>query len=222
MSKVKRPRRSDGRTRVAKHYTYCVDHDTGFAPHASGPQCTLCGCNRTVEGHAEPGSWIVGIGGANTHKPGELIYAMKVESTPTLAVLLRQSRDAPYVRDLQQRVRDPQQGLYPSSRALVSAHFYYLGDNALQLPEDLSGLIYRHPNCKTVSELEVRKLSMFLSRRFPHPGIYGRPNNESIYPVRKCDGRRARARSCEGKRRRVGSRTRARTPRCSRPSALKS
>lgn len=196
MSKVKRPRRSDDRTGVVKHYTYCVRYDTGFAPHASGSQCTLCGCNPTVEGYAEPGSWIVGIGGANTHKPGELIYAMKVESTPTLAVLLRESRDAAYVRDLRQRVRDPQQGLCPSSRALVSAHFYYLGDNALKLPGDLGELIYRRPNCKTVCEREVLKLSMFLSSRFPHPGIYGRPNNESIYPVRKCDGRRAPARSC--------------------------
>src|SRR5438876_951546 len=69
---------------MAKHYSYRVDHDTGFAPHVEGGLCMLCGCKkRTVERWAKAGSWVVGIGGNNTGKPDSLIYAMKVDEILT-------------------------------------------------------------------------------------------------------------------------------------------
>src|SRR2546422_2833130 len=70
---------------MAKHYVYRMDHDTGFAPHVSENICTLCGCKTTtVEAWAEPGSWVIGIGGRGKSRPDALIYAMRGESKPTL------------------------------------------------------------------------------------------------------------------------------------------
>src|SRR5687767_10916373 len=64
---------------MAKHYVYRMDHDTGFAPRVSKGTCTLCGCKTTtVEAWANPGSWIIGIGGKGTGRPDALIYALKV------------------------------------------------------------------------------------------------------------------------------------------------
>jgi hypothetical protein len=198
MTKPKRPRGNDRRTRVVKHYAYRMDHDTGFAPHVSpdARQCALCGCSRTIEHGARPGSWIIGIGGNDTNKPDALIYAMEVQSTPTVAELLRQFPDDAYVRDLRQRMRGCCDGsrLNRADPALVSQHFYYFGDQAGPLPKPLRELRRaegsRPYRCKIVSEQEVLKLLTFLAKRRP-PGVYGLPNNSSKY---QCDPRRTRAR----------------------------
>ena len=69
---------------MPKHYVYRMDHDVGFAPRVHRRACTLCGCKTTtVEQWAEPGSWVVGIGGLGTGRPDALIYAMRVNSTPS-------------------------------------------------------------------------------------------------------------------------------------------
>ena len=100
---------------MAKHYTYRMDHDTGFAPHTSGGLCTLCGCKTTsVEQWAMAGSWVIGIGGNESGKPDALIYAMQVEEALSLGQFRRQApKPAAYLRSLD-----------PSSRVLVSRHFY--------------------------------------------------------------------------------------------------
>jgi hypothetical protein len=75
---------------MPNHYAYRLDHDTGFAPHIVNGICTLCGCKTTtIEQWAQPVSWIVGIGGNGTGKPNRLIYAMRVEATPSLEALCR-------------------------------------------------------------------------------------------------------------------------------------
>jgi Nucleotide modification associated domain 2 len=100
---------------VAKHYVYRMDHDTGFAPRVASGICPLCGCKTTtIETWAESGSWVIGMSGKGTGRPGALIYAMRVESTPTLAEFRRtMPRRAAYLGG---RDRD--------SRVLMSRHFY--------------------------------------------------------------------------------------------------
>ncbi len=66
-----------------KHYSYRMDYDLGFAPHIQLGLCSVCGCKRTtVEKGATPGSWVIGIGGKGTGQP-KLIYAVKIEDTPS-------------------------------------------------------------------------------------------------------------------------------------------
>ena len=163
---------------MAKHYVYRMDHDTGFAPKASKRKCTLCGCKiTTVEAWAEPGSWVIGIGGKRTGKPDALIYALKVDANPSLSEFRRASPTraayltAPWLK--------------PSAKVLVGRHFYYLGDNAVSLPPHLRHLIIRAQGCKTAADEDVVALDAYLAGRFG-PGVHGDPNNESVTSKRRC------------------------------------
>jgi hypothetical protein len=169
---------------MAKHYVYRMDHDTGFAPHVARSICTLCGCKTTtVEAWAEPGSWIIGIGGKGTGKPDALIYALKVKANPTVAEFKRQSpRRAAYLAG---------KSVSPVSKILVSHHFYYLGNNAVSLRSDLEHLIIRAQGCKKVSENDVERLDGYLAKRFGL-GMHGRPNNSSRVLQRRCGCGRAK------------------------------
>lgn len=157
---------------MAKHYVYRMDHDTGFAPHVSGNICILCGCKKTtVEVWAEPGSWVIGIGGNKTGRPDALIYALRVEANPTLAEFQRQSpRRAAYLTG---------QSLKASSKVLLAHHFYYLGNRAVRLPSHLAHLIIGGRGCKTATDDDVARLDAYLAGRFG-PGVHGRPNNPEL------------------------------------------
>src|SRR5438552_9952915 len=156
---------------MAKHYVYRMDHDTGFAPHVSDRVCILCGCKTTtVEAWAEPGSWVIGIGGNGTGRPDALIYALRVEANPRLAEFRRLSpHRAGYLAA---------RSLKPSSRVLVAHHFYYLGRCAASLPPSLEHLIIHAQGCKTVADEDVTRLDAYLAGRFG-PGVHGTPNNPS-------------------------------------------
>ena len=137
---------------MAKHYVYRMDHDTGFAPHVSKTVCTLCGCKlTTVEAWAEPGSWVIGIGGNGTGRPDALIYALKFATTPTLGDLRRQSpHRAAYLAG---------RSLKPSAKVLVSHHFYYFGSNAVPLPSNLAHLIIARQGCKLSQRRELEAVA---------------------------------------------------------------
>jgi hypothetical protein len=168
---------------MAKHYMYRMDHDTGFAPHVAEDVCTLCGCKTTtVEAWAEPGSWVIGIGGMGTGRPDALIYALKVEVNPSLAEFQRQSP--------QRAVYLAGRSLKPTSKVLVARHFYYLGNNAVSLPSNLKHLMIRAQGCKTASSDDVERLDAYLTGEFG-PGIHGSPNNQSRTPRRRCGCGRA-------------------------------
>jgi hypothetical protein len=163
---------------MAKHYLYRLDHDTGFAPHVLGGVCTLCGCKvTTVERWAQQGSWVVGIGGNGTGKPDALVYAMRVDATPSVAELRGQfPKVAAYLSG---------RSVNPSARVLLSRHFYYLGKNAIDLPRGLKHLVIRRQGCKQVTDGDVARLSAHLARMFP-PGVHGAPNNMPVVVRAKC------------------------------------
>ena len=112
--------------RVIKNYAYRLDHDTGFAPHITGKICTLCGCKTTsIEKWAQPGSWVVGIGGKGTTKSDCLIYAMEVESNSTVAEL---RRNVPLLTDYLEGHKVKDRKIGASARILMSRRFYYFGE----------------------------------------------------------------------------------------------
>jgi hypothetical protein len=158
-------------SRRANHYVYRMDHDTGFAPHARGRLCTLCGCKiTTVESWARPDSWVIGVGGKGTGRPDRLIYAMKVESATTVRSVRKHSRDV--VRYLD--------GHHISEDAviLVSRYFYYFGNNAIPIPAKLrEDLLITRQGCKKVGDEAIISLASFLRRKYPSPGVLGTPNN---------------------------------------------
>lgn len=142
---------------MSKNYVYRVDHDTGFAPNVDHSICSLSGCKKTtIEKWAEKDSWVIGIGGKNTGKPNKLIYAMKVEE------------NLPY-REFRSRYPVKSRYLSPKdagTNVLVSREFYYFGDQAIELPEDLKHIIIDRQSCKRVSDEDVDRLDEHLSERF--------------------------------------------------------
>jgi hypothetical protein len=163
---------------MAKHYLYRMDHDTGSAPHVSENVCILCGCKTTtVEKWAKEGSWVVGIGGNRTGKPNKLIYAMKVEETPSY-------RD--FKRAHPARASHlPRRNIPGESPVLVSRHFFYFGDEAQNLPPKLSHIIHRTQGCKRLSDRDIALLNDLVLGR-SRPGRYGKPNNPPEGHTRKC------------------------------------
>lgn len=161
---------------MGKNYVYRMDHDTGFAPNVDHNIFSLSGCKKTtVEKWAEEDSWVIGIGGKNTGKPNKLIYAMKVEE------------NLPY-REFRKRYPVKNKYLSPEdagTNVLVSRKFYYFGDHAIDLPEDLKHIIIDRQGCKRVSDEDVSKLESFLSEKFDY-GKLGNPNNLKIFT--ECSG----------------------------------
>jgi len=152
-----------------RHYSYRVDHDLGFAPHVEGNFCTVCGCKTTtIERWAKKGSWVVGIGGRGTGKTDALIYAMKVEKTPSYRRFqASHGTRAAYLAGHQIAADAP---------VLCSTHFYYFGDHAPTLPPTLSRIIHTTQGCKRISDRDIVRLQKLVLNHY-RPGKHGEPNN---------------------------------------------
>lgn len=170
-----------------KHYSYRMDHDTGFAPNVSYGICTLCGCKSLIEKHAKTGSWVVGIGGNNTGKPDKLIYAMEVKNNLPFAEFKRNYRTkGRYLKPKENR-----------EHVLVSNNFFYFGDKAISLPTYLRHIIKHEWGTKCIELDDVTKLLHHLSKKGFKPGIMGNPNNPKPNPNCK----RLNSNKCNGKKR---------------------
>jgi len=150
-----------------------MDHDTGFAPNTSFGICSLTGCKnnksgkkRNIEELAEPGSWVIGIGGKGTNRPDKIIYAMEVENNLSVEEFRKKyPGKSKYL-----------EGKEPGSNVLISRKFYYFGENAIDVPKGLEHIIIKTQGCKKLSEEDIKKLKSFLSKKYKY-GIYGKPNN---------------------------------------------
>lgn len=152
-----------------RHYSYRVDHDLNFAPHIWRRVATVCGCKvGTVEEWAKVGSWVVGIGGANTGQADRLLYAMRVTQKLSYGEFRRKHpANAAYLEG---------RGIAEGSPVLISrGEFYYFGDQALKLQPELRGLIHTTQGAKRLSEEDIERLKAFLANT--PPGRHGRPNN---------------------------------------------
>ena len=152
---------------MPKNYVYRIDHDTGFAPNIKYGICTLCGCKKkTIEVWVKRGSWVIGIGGNNTGKPDKLIYTMEVEENlPYSQFRKRYLGKSKYLG-----VKNA------GTNVLISRKFYYFGDNAIDLPEELKHIIIDRRGCRHVFEEDVNKLGRYLAARYSY-GKLGNPNN---------------------------------------------
>jgi len=148
-----------------------MDHDTGFAPRIVNDRfCFLSGCKTTTaEVWAREGSWIIGIGGNDTHKPNKLIYAMKVDRNVS-------------IKDFRKEFPREKKHLFnnKATNALVSTEFYYLGDKAIPLPKELEHLMIHTQGCKSKAfkpdDIEI--LKFYLNEEGFKPGKSGNPNNQ--------------------------------------------
>src|SRR5215218_1083330 len=158
---------------MPRHYVYRMAHDTGFAPHVERGRCTLAGCKRTtVERWAQPGSWVVGIGGKGTGRPDCLIYAMRVDDNPTRRRFARTNpRAAEYLHGRRVALSAP---------VLLSSHFFYFGDRAPELPSSLRQIKIDRQGAWRLDDSDIAALQTFLAKY--GPGRHGEPNNPKTCP----------------------------------------
>ena len=152
---------------MVRNYVYRVDHDIGFAPNVDQAICTLSGCKtNTVERWAKKGSWVIGIGGKKTGKSDKLIYVMEVDKNLLF-------EDFKRIYPIRSRYLSPENA---GTNVLISKKFYYFGDQAIDLPQDLRHIIWDRQGCKGVSDEDAQRLKGFLSKRY-RPGKLGNHNN---------------------------------------------
>jgi hypothetical protein len=152
-------------------YSYCIPYDDGAAPNPYWGICTLAICKPVIRRTAEVGDWVVGTGSRNSpvgDTAGHVVYAMKVTLKMSMADYdqwTRQHlqtktpawRSSDHRRRLGDSIYDFSKG-YPRLRrsvhghgnvitdlggrnVLLSDHFYYFGDHAIELPEDLLPIV---------------------------------------------------------------------------------
>jgi hypothetical protein len=127
---------------MPKLFSYVVDHDQGYAPNPEGGFCTLAKCKygtvkskngsirRNIVELTEEGDWIAGTGGADIQKTaghGKLIFAMRVDEKIPLEEYCQGNEGS--------RI-DASHDIPEKDRlALMSYHFFYFGQNAIDVSE---------------------------------------------------------------------------------------
>lgn len=66
-------------------FSYVVARDFGFAPNPFFGWCTLATCKPTVRKGAQVDDWVVGLGSAQYGLTGRIVFALRVEETPTFS-----------------------------------------------------------------------------------------------------------------------------------------
>jgi hypothetical protein len=122
----------------------------------------------TIEQWSRAGSWIIGIGGKNSGKRDSLIYAVKVERTPSYEEFKNAyPAKASYLSG---------HGIPDDAPVLVSTYFYYFGDHAPALPPELSHIIHTTQGCKRLSDNDIALLNELVLKDYSC-GELGKPNN---------------------------------------------
>lgn len=149
-------------------FTYCIPVDDGAAPNPFWGVCTLAICKPDIRKVAKVGDWVAGTGSHKHGNQNRLVYAMKVTETMTMEeydtycnnVIPNKIPDV-YNKNYNRQVGD---SIYDFShrppflrksvhfdseycndlrgkRVLLSDHFYYFGDNPIEIPLSLRKVI---------------------------------------------------------------------------------
>lgn len=182
-------------------YSYIVKRDVGLAPNPFWDYCTLAVCTPNHMGiRAKAGDWFAGI--TSRQRGNKLLYAMKVSEVipfeeyatdprfeskkPIMNGPWKQrcgdnlyyrdergywkQRPNPYHDTPEFRKKDLR---HPST--FVGEHFYYFGENAIQLPAIFEDLIWPRQGCKGSHEPNlVARFLAWLQGEY-QPGIHGEP-----------------------------------------------
>lgn len=168
-----------------KLYSYTLRYDDGAAPNPFHGMCTLTICKPAIRRTANPGDWVIGLGGS--HAPsgdlsGRLIYAMRIDEVVSLSEYDRRAPlewphriPNPASKHLVDRLGDciydysqasPRQrhGVHGinempkdirGENALISRHFYYFGSSAILLPPHLQALCHQTQGHKSTANAKL-------------------------------------------------------------------
>ena len=164
-------------------FSYCIPVDDGAAPNPFWGICTLTICKPVIRRVAKVGDWIAGVGSMRMGYAGQLVYAMKVSDVKTLREyddhcrkhLLGKIPDISST-DFRRLVGDciydfsgkkpiQRRGVHNEnniprdlggSSSLLSDHFYYFGDNAIDIPSHLTGIIRQGQGHRSTSNESLK------------------------------------------------------------------
>lgn len=166
-------------------YSYCIPIDDGAAPNPYWDYCTLTICKPVIRRMAKTGDWVVGVGSKNVDGKsyeGKLVYAMKVTHKEKMSdyddfvtnncpnkipawnnpVYERNVGDAIYdfsIAGIGQRlgvhgIKNKNTDLN-GKFALISNHFYYFGDRAVDIPAKFKSIIKQGQGHKSKSNITI-------------------------------------------------------------------
>ena len=158
-------------TMSPKLFSYCIPYDDGAAPNPFWGRCTLAICKPRIRGAAKKDDWVVGTGSVNSpigDISGMVVYAMRVTKKMTMKEYDQFTQSEfpdkiPVMNSADRRRRygdsiynfsTPTPSLRPSVHdegnrstdlsgrfVLLSDHFFYFGDQPVDLPEALLGIV---------------------------------------------------------------------------------
>lgn len=189
-------------------FSYTMAHDDGAGPNPFRGICTLAICKPKIRQKAVVGDWVVGLGSVNAPSGDlsqRMVYAMRVDQLLSmrdydrLAPVYWPSRipdlASPVVVDrLGDCIYDFSNGA-PTQRpsvhgpkhvstdlsgqnVLLSRHYFYLGSNALPLPEGLKPIVHQTQSHKVNANDRFVEpfISWVQSLRLDPGHIYGWPD----------------------------------------------
>lgn len=194
-----------------KMYSYIVRFDRGLAPNPYWGFCTLALCTPNHMGiKPEPGDWIVGF--STLASGNKLINAMMVSESLNFNIYFHDPRfqskkpimneeyqnycgdnfyemgsdgkwiqhKNPYHSGENHRVTDTKHPL-----VFISEHFYYFGNNSVQIPENFHDLILNRQGIKYQFDTNLVEGFLTWLKQNHQPGIHGDPG---LKEIKGCDG----------------------------------
>lgn len=149
-------------------YSYCIPVDDGAAPNPYWGVCTLAICKPVIRRNAKIGDWVVGTGSKKYGMQNKVVYAMKITDVKTLKEYdnlckIKYPNKIPELsnKDLRKRAGDciyfyekgklvQRKGVHAAGNystdtngknVLLSEHFFYFGDQPIELPIELLPII---------------------------------------------------------------------------------
>ncbi len=184
-----------------KIFSYVVDHDNGYAPNPYFRYCTLCGCKfeggRNIlqlakeRAPEDKRDWVIGTGGVSDRSVGhgKLIYAMRVDEKlkrgDYFADRRFEKKKPIKAGNYAQRHgdnEDPKKDVHRYKEfTLVSRHFYYFGEKAIEIPKTFKSFEKRGPGFKYIDPGEFRRFLKWLETETGYrPGMIGEPRGRAV------------------------------------------
>ena len=188
-------------------FSYCIPVDDGAAPNPYWGVCTLAICKPKIRSVAKIGDWIAGVGSKNVQGvsyENKLVYAMKVTQRFTMQEYDEHCRSqlpnkipdvdhTEYNRKVGDSIYD-YSTIRPTLRksvhnqlnecrdlggkyVLLSNHFYYFGDQAIDIPFELLPIVNQRQGHKSNAN-EPYKLDFvdWIEKTQYEPNrLYGKP-----------------------------------------------
>lgn len=152
-------------------YSYVISRDYGFAPNPFWNICSLATCKPQIRERALKGDWIAGFGGANTAITHKMVFLMQVDEICTFdeywvdpRFFMKKPRfdgnyqqcygDNIYHHIGNEWMQENSHHSYADGinknnlihdtridRVLISFHYWYFGENAIELPQKFTEAI---------------------------------------------------------------------------------